>query len=130
MTLSTTADAISAINRLQDAFTAETFEHTLSVESGAIVPDLPVAIEVHNASFTWDAPPPSKEIQSKKDKKNQEKQEKKNKGKNPADESTVEKVPEERIFKVQDVSLSIPRGQLCAIVGSVGAGKSSLLQGM
>ena len=33
-------------------------------------------------------------------------------------------------FRVQNVTLHIPRGQLFAIVGSVGSGKSSLLQGL
>ena len=31
---------------------------------------------------------------------------------------------------VHDVNMSIPRGQLVAIVGAVGSGKSSLLQGL
>ncbi|KIK99142.1 hypothetical protein PAXRUDRAFT_132675 [Paxillus rubicundulus Ve08.2h10] len=34
------------------------------------------------------------------------------------------------IFQVRDVTLTIPRGQLAAIVGPVGSGKSSLLQGI
>ena len=34
------------------------------------------------------------------------------------------------IFKLKDVNLSLPRGQLCAVVGAVGSGKSSLLQGL
>ena len=39
-------------------------------------------------------------------------------------------VREERVFKVEDVSMSVPRGQLVAIVGPVGSGKTSLLQGL
>ena len=34
------------------------------------------------------------------------------------------------IFQVKDVDLSIPRGSLTAIVGPIGSGKSSLLQGL
>jgi ABC-type multidrug transport system fused ATPase/permease subunit len=44
-----------------------------------------------------------------------------------------EKVPgevEQRIFKLKDIDLTIPRGSLTAIVGPIGSGKSSLLQGM
>ena len=37
---------------------------------------------------------------------------------------------EQRIFKLKDIDLSIPRGSLTAIVGPIGSGKSSLLQGM
>ena len=31
---------------------------------------------------------------------------------------------------MQNVSLTIPRGQLVAVVGTIGSGKSSLLQGL
>jgi len=42
----------------------------------------------------------------------------------PADTSS------ERIFKLKDINLHIPKGSLTAIVGSIGSGKSSLLQGI
>ncbi|WWC63484.1 uncharacterized protein I303_106087 [Kwoniella dejecticola CBS 10117] len=38
--------------------------------------------------------------------------------------------PEEKIFKVQNIDLAIPKGSLTAIVGAIGSGKSSLLQGL
>jgi len=37
---------------------------------------------------------------------------------------------ERGVFKLHDIDLEVPRGQPCAIVGPVGAGKSSLVQGM
>ena len=37
---------------------------------------------------------------------------------------------EEMVFKVRDVSMTVPRGQLVAIVGLVGSGKTGLLQGL
>lgn len=37
---------------------------------------------------------------------------------------------EREAFKLHHIDLEVPRGQLCAIVGPVGAGKSSLVQGM
>jgi ABC-type Mn2+/Zn2+ transport system ATPase subunit len=37
---------------------------------------------------------------------------------------------EELVFKLDKVNIEVPRGKLLAIVGPVGAGKSSLLQGM
>ncbi|ORY35691.1 P-loop containing nucleoside triphosphate hydrolase protein [Naematelia encephala] len=37
---------------------------------------------------------------------------------------------EGRIFKLKNIDLSIPRGSLTAIVGPIGSGKSSLLQGL
>ncbi|ORX38364.1 P-loop containing nucleoside triphosphate hydrolase protein [Kockovaella imperatae] len=38
--------------------------------------------------------------------------------------------PSDSIFEVRDIDLSIPRGSLTAIVGPIGSGKSSLLQGL
>ena len=37
---------------------------------------------------------------------------------------------EREAFKLHSIDLEVPRGQLCAIVGPVGAGKSSLVQGV
>lgn len=34
------------------------------------------------------------------------------------------------VFQLNDISLHIPKGELCCIVGKVGSGKSSLLQAM
>ncbi|KAK8854643.1 hypothetical protein IAR55_003382 [Kwoniella newhampshirensis] len=45
-------------------------------------------------------------------------------------EVKVEAIDEERIFKIKDINMSIPRGSLTAIVGAIGSGKSSLLQGL
>ena len=46
------------------------------------------------------------------------------------EEKKSTELPTERIFKLKDIDLSIPRGSLTAIVGSIGSGKSSLLQGL
>ncbi|KAG7444868.1 ABC transporter [Guyanagaster necrorhizus] len=111
--LSAIADAENAIQRLYGIFEAETLEETFDRED-----DLHVAVEVKNISFTWDAPPPES-AEGKKGKKD------KKKGKPEVDPSSAGAV-----FELKDVSLSIARGQLVAIVGTVGAGKTSLLQGM
>ncbi|KZS95710.1 P-loop containing nucleoside triphosphate hydrolase protein [Sistotremastrum niveocremeum HHB9708] len=123
------ADAYNATTRLHDAFVAETFEHALEDEGGTLDLELPVAVEVKNASFMWDGAPP--DIPDKKVKKTfgaaaGKGKPKKGKG-TPIAEVRKE---EERTFKMEDVNLSIPRGQLCAVVGSVGSGKSSLLQAL
>lgn len=47
----------------------------------------------------------------------------------PASGAQTPKVPD-RIFSISDVTMSVPRGQLCTIVGPVGSGKTSLLQGL
>nr|ODN94507.1 ATP-binding cassette transporter YOR1 [Cryptococcus depauperatus CBS 7855] len=41
-------------------------------------------------------------------------------------EDTIEK----KIFELHDITLNIPKGSLTAIVGAIGSGKSSLLQGL
>lgn len=38
--------------------------------------------------------------------------------------------PQDTIFKLEDINVRIPQGSLTAIVGAIGSGKSSLLQGL
>ncbi|KIJ66694.1 hypothetical protein HYDPIDRAFT_149564 [Hydnomerulius pinastri MD-312] len=52
------------------------------------------------------------------------------KGKGTGTGGGKEPAKEGPIFRVRNVTLTIPRGQLAAIVGPVGSGKSSLLQGL
>lgn len=98
-------------------------------------------MEVKGASFTWDAPPPDDAgaAKSKKHGKMMQSSKSKAKAKSEAaaasqkasdDADEKAKNEEERIFKMRDVTMSIPRGQLVAVVGSVGSGKTSLLQGL
>jgi ABC-type polysaccharide/polyol phosphate transport system ATPase subunit len=123
------ADAANAIKRLQGVFEAE-----LITETQIHDPSLPVAIEIKNASFTWDSPPPD----TTSDMKNQKRASKNGKHEphkqeeasgHATDPSTSEK-QEERAFNLDQINLEVPRGMLLAIVGPVGSGKSSLLQSM
>lgn len=120
---------MNAIHRLEDAFTAE-----LRSENKIIDKSLPYAIVAEGANFAWDGAPPDAE-DNKKGKKggkkgmNQSKSEKKT-SKSQTEQGTVTKPDVVEGFKVMNVDLAIPRGQLCAIVGPVGSGKSSLLQGL
>jgi ABC-type multidrug transport system fused ATPase/permease subunit len=50
-------------------------------------------------------------------------------GNSPGIDET-QKLELEDVFKIKDIDLSIPRGSLTAIVGAIGSGKSSLLQGL
>jgi len=72
------------------------------------------------AEFTWDTPP--LETEDAKSSKRRGK-------KVPAVPETI-KPAEDVPFRVKETNLSIPRGQLIAIVGPVGTGKTSLLQGI
>jgi ABC-type glutathione transport system ATPase component len=105
--------------------------------------DLPVAIEVKGATFTWDTPPPDELDGKKKSKKSKFSSQFHSSKHNAkveaatvsANEKYVEKArlqaeEEDRVFQVRDVSMEIPRGKLVAVVGPVGSGKTSLLQGL
>lgn len=124
-------DAKNAINRLQLVFEADLLDSTHETDE-----ELENAVEVKGASFTWDAPPPNETDELDKERKDGMKPspkrpeqrlrggEKANSDKGKEEATNVE------VFKVAEVTMTIPRGKLVAIVGAVGSGKSSLLQGM
>ena len=124
MGLSAIADAQSAIERLYDVFAAELLTDTRQID-----PDLDVAILVQEASFQWDGVSPDGDGGKKSKPKKQAEAKSKPVGKGPT-KTTVAPPPPDQVYKLQDLNLAIPRGQLCAIVGPVGSGKSSLLQAM
>lgn len=85
---------------------------------------MPAAVKVEHGAFTWDAPPPEP-VDKKKGKKGD------STGKGGADKG---KAPDarapEKVFALKDVNMEIPKGQLTAIVGPVGTGKTSLLEAL
>jgi ABC-type glutathione transport system ATPase component len=123
VSLSSIADAATACDRLYKVFEAETLDETLVIND-----KMDVAVRADGASFTWDSPPPRPEDPKKKGKGGKMGM-KKNKRKR-AETPPEAPVDDANIFKVLDVDLEIPRGQLVAIVGAVGVGKTSLLQGL
>ncbi|KAG9315243.1 hypothetical protein JVU11DRAFT_4377 [Chiua virens] len=54
----------------------------------------------------------------------------KTKAKSKSTSTSSQPVDEAKIFKLKGINMEIPRGQLVAIVGAVGVGKTSLLQGI
>jgi ABC-type bacteriocin/lantibiotic exporter with double-glycine peptidase domain len=48
----------------------------------------------------------------------------------PEPVSEPKEVKEETLFKLKQIDFKVPRGQLLAIVGAVGSGKTSLIQGL
>ncbi|KIL64510.1 hypothetical protein M378DRAFT_163292 [Amanita muscaria Koide BX008] len=126
MSFSSIADAANAISRLRGVFEAEVLGKTYEIDS-----DLDVALDVQNASWTWDAPPPDTDKGKKKSGKSGRKS-RPSSSEKKGRESTVDPIngQQDNVFEVQDVSLKIPRGKLVAVVGPVGSGKSSLLQGL
>lgn len=119
MSFSSIADARNAIGRLQECFTAELISETFERD-----PKLAHAVEVENVSFTWDSPPPDEG----KDRKGKKKDRRSTSKSAPVTEP--KEVKEGALFNLKQIDFKVPRGQLLAIVGAVGCGKTSLLQGL
>lgn len=124
MSLGSIADAVTACKRLYEVFEAETSDGTLVLDN-----DLDVAIRINGADFTWDSPPPRPEDPKTSSDKGGMHNRLKGKSK-PTAPPTLQPVDEANIFKLRGINMEIPRGKLVAIVGAIGAGKTSLLQGI
>ncbi|QRV96276.1 ABC transporter transmembrane region [Ceratobasidium sp. AG-Ba] len=114
--LSSTVDAKNAIRRLEAVFLTETIEQRIVIESNQSE-----AVVVKCAEFVWyhTQDPQNKEATSKQGNGND----------SPTD--PIARLQQKKIaFRLADVSFSVPRGSLTAIVGPVASGKSSLLLGI
>ncbi|CAA7266731.1 unnamed protein product [Cyclocybe aegerita] len=114
--LSSVTDAYNATCRIYNVFVAETMDDTRTIKDSA-----PNGILVDNASFTWESPQQTSD-------KSYQKTSKGEKAIMKAAEDDFER--ERRVFSVEGINIQVPRGRLCAIVGPVGSGKSSLFQGL
>ncbi|EMS67041.1 ABC transporter C family member 14 [Triticum urartu] len=99
---------------LLDAELADTtVEHVLDADTG---PDR-VVVEVHDGMFAWD-------VRGKKE--NEKEEEENDDSEGEEDERIVEEAPVlETVLK--GISMTVRKGELAAVVGMVGSGKSSLL---
>jgi len=145
-------DAWSSLKRIQEFLLAEEME-----EDTVLDPDCENALEMHNGTFTWERTttqdpekgagggPPA--FMNKKAKKEAAKaiaaKEAVAKAMKEKDEGAVNGRPgsssgdsngdepqtptEREPFKIQDLNFSVGRGELVAVIGTVGSGKSSLL---
>ncbi|KAJ7678473.1 ABC protein [Mycena rosella] len=115
--LSNIADARNALNRLTRAFHAE----VLTDVAFKIDPEQKFALEATDVSFEWECGSKDRDAKSK----------------SASEERAAEKLKDddadsqdEEPFRVQNVHMRIPRGTLAGVVGRVGSGKSSLMQGL
>ena len=147
--LSFCVDALVALGRIGKFLTAEDLEEPYAIDE-----EMKWAVKA-NATFAWEtvgkpaAIPGGKFGMGDKGKKDdaakKENGGKKKKGKkgekdgpiHPTNTSEAsgsgenpEKKPDEKPFELRDLELNVPRGSFVAIVGRVGSGKSSLLQGL
>ncbi|KAF8175919.1 P-loop containing nucleoside triphosphate hydrolase protein [Mycena galopus ATCC 62051] len=143
--LSATADARNALARLSLVFhaplrTGEPFVMGEEEAGG-------MGVWAEGCGWVWEAAPGAEELgqnargdrggrkggaraDGKKEQGKKKNVEKKPKDGGEDEEKEKEKEEEPEPFALHDISLSIPRGSLAAVVGRVGSGKSSLLQGL
>jgi ATP-binding cassette, subfamily C (CFTR/MRP), member 1 len=136
--------ALAAISDSKNAFERLSKVFHAPVRDGpdfVINVDQEAALVVKAASWEWEETMREKERREKeaakkgkgKSKDNSAKDYKKGKmdeKRKLADDIEKALEQEEKPFAVKDVSFTVPRGSLVAIVGPVGCGKSSLLQGL
>lgn len=126
-------DAWSSISRIQDFLLAEERE-----DEAIIKPDAPNAIEVHDASFTWERTPTQENestvggagSKSKPEKAPKEKPKDLEAATAPSGDDSSTLVEDREPFKLQDLNFTIGRNELVAVIGTVGSGKTSLLSAL
>ncbi|KAG1817968.1 ABC protein [Suillus subaureus] len=123
--LSGIPDASSAIQRLTHVFHAE----LISGDTLVVDKDQEPALLVKDATFEWESfAKHSGDALSSKNGAHGNGSLPKEKEDMAKEKPTAGK--EASLFKVKNVTMTIQRGQLVAVVGPVGSGKSSLLQGL
>ncbi|KAK1775815.1 P-loop containing nucleoside triphosphate hydrolase protein [Copromyces sp. CBS 386.78] len=126
-------DAWSSISRIQDFLLAEERD-----DEAIIKPDAPNAIEVHDASFTWERTPTQENESTVGGSGPKSKPEKGTKAKPkdieaatlPSGDDSSTLVEEREPFKLRDLNFTIGRNELVAVIGTVGSGKTSLLSAL
>ncbi|KAG2369151.1 ABC protein [Suillus spraguei] len=126
--LSAIPDAYSAIQRITHVFRAE----LISGDTLVIDQDQEFALLTKDATFEWESH--GKEFGEAFSSKAARRGGPTRKKDRSVKEDTAKEKPapgkDAPLFQVKNVTMSIPRGQLVAVVGPVGSGKSSLLQGL
>jgi ATP-binding cassette, subfamily C (CFTR/MRP), member 1 len=127
--LSAIVDASNALERLTVVFDAEVLDKPQHIDITA-----KLGISVRDATFEWSTAEPIVDEKPKRGGRGDNGGTKKKGGKGGKKEvaEAEKKKPDEGLepFKVRGLTLEVERGSLCALVGAVGSGKSSILQGL
>jgi ABC-type multidrug transport system fused ATPase/permease subunit len=118
-------DAWSSLGRVQELLLAEERE-----EEAVYKPDAPSAVEMHNASFTWERTPTQDPDTAAAEALAASKATKEGNNTSAADsgeEDSTLAEEEHEPFNIQDLDFEIGRNELVAVFGTVGSGKTSLL---
>ncbi|KAK2767541.1 hypothetical protein FQN54_003698 [Arachnomyces sp. PD_36] len=126
--ISQVTDAWTAFVRIQEFFLAEEQSDDIAWKK-----DMSNAIEVDNASFTWERTPDSDEKKKQNQSKGSKNQkvdnnqgEKGDKTPSDSDSSLTQVNP----FHLDNLTFTAGRNELLAVIGTVGCGKSSLLSAL
>ncbi|KAI5307223.1 hypothetical protein KEM56_002596 [Ascosphaera pollenicola] len=122
LTISQLTDAWAALQRIQGFLLAEEQEETITQD-----PSLDSMIEISDATFTWERTPTDNETEAQKKKKAKKDRKPAAKSATPENISANAEGPP---FKLEDLSLSLKRDELVAVIGTVGCGKTSLLSAL
>ncbi|KAK8218735.1 ABC transporter [Phyllosticta capitalensis] len=122
-------DALSSIKRIEEFLLAEEADEKVQWNN-----QLPEALVVKDATFTWERSPAgsTKDVSGKspKQEKKEQKQAEKRAAKEGINLAEFKDPPPENEkppFELHDINLAVQRRELIAVIGTVGSGKSSLL---
>lgn len=115
-------DAWQSLQRCEQFLLSEEQE-----DEAVIKPDLDVAVQVNDASFTWER---TTTQDPDKAKANATKKGGKTAAPPPSADDTSTLVEEREPFKLHDLKFEVGRNELIAVIGGVGSGKTSLLSAL
>lgn len=117
-------DAWNSLKRIEEYLLLEE-----QADEAAFKPEAPSAVEMRDASFTWERTPTQENNQVPGGKKQGGKKTPPTKEKDATevDDNGSTLVEEREPFKLHDIGFEIGRNELVAVIGTVGSGKTSLL---